>query len=169
MGHACPVTINSAMTAGHVTADTLESGEQVKHYYRGESGSWEGFLDWKLTSTYEDAGVLAREESSAPFVPYELALRRPAVGEQLWWMGYDWRTGPAALDRRIFTGKVQSVRAGSIVLDVPTPQGSSGSCVLDSSGKVVGVISWGIEQADGKEVAIAVGLFPPYFNGLSKE
>lgn len=168
VAHACPVTADLAVTAGHVAQTRNPFGAHHLMAYRGQAENWVGFLDAEFASDYEDGGTLRRDSDSEPFpAPYEFALREPAVGERLWWMGFDWRKGKAAFARRVFSGKVQRTVAGNIIMDTATPGGSSGSCVLDASGKVVGVIAWGWDTEDGQEVAVVTGFWPPYFRGTN--
>lgn len=164
MGSACPISPDTAFTAGHVSGSTNAFGVSGSNNYRAENGAgWSGFVEAAHTSAWEDAGAL-RPSDSPPFDPLELAYRKPEPGERVYWIGFDWRTRKRAFERRLFTGKVQRVIAGSIILDTPTTPGSSGSCLLDQSGKVVGVIVWTVGLDDQSEVAVAVGLFPPYLS-----
>ena len=167
VAHACPISPNLALTAGHVVRDVEPGGGSTTHAYRAENGEWAGFVDPAMASDYEDAGFLRAE---TPFPSwYTFALRPALPGERLWWLGYDWSKKSRAFQRRVFSGRVINVIAGSIILDVPTPPGSSGSCVLDSSGKVIGTIAWSHEQEDSSQVAVAVGMWAPWFNGKTPE
>lgn len=161
MGHACPVMDGLAITAGHVAISQRLFGDPAQNAYRGESTDWKGYLTAKFASDYEDAGFLASE---SPF-PYQFkfAMRPALVGERLWWVGFDWRKKGQAGARRVFSGKVVSTPAGAIFFDVPTDPGSSGSCVLDADGKIVGVIAWAMGLQDQNSAAVAVGLWAPWF------
>jgi V8-like Glu-specific endopeptidase len=166
MGHGCPVSATDALTAGHV-AGTWRGGVQAPQSYRGENSEWAGYLDAVLASTYEDAGVLRVDKDGVTFPSwYTLALRAPAIGERLWWVGFDWRKGKTAYQTQVFTAKVVTIKAGSIVLDTQAVEGSSGSCVLNAQGQVVGLLVWGHQMNDTHNMAVAVGLWPPWFNGV---
>ena len=163
VAHACPISPNLALTAGHVVRRENLAGKADLRFYRAENGEWAGYVNPKFASSYEDAGFL---EAETPFPSwYEFALRPAFPGERLWWIGYDWSKKSRAFQRRVFSGRVINVIAGSIILDVPTPPGSSGSCVLDASGKVIGTIAWGHSQEDDSQVAVAVGMWAPWFTG----
>lgn len=163
-GHACPVTPELAITAGHVVESHRAFGPPDRQAYRGESSEWAGFLDPEFASGYEDAGFLRAVDRPFPTV-FEFALRAPVPGERLWWVGYDWRKQKNAGVRRVFSGRVVAIVAGSIFFDAPTDPGSSGSCVLNSEGKIVAVTAWAMGLQDETRTAVAVGLWAPWFSG----
>lgn len=165
VAHACPIGPELLLTAAHVVQDKGLVGAEAKAY-RAENAEWAGFVDAEMASDYEDAGFL-RADTRLPSW-YEFALAPPKVGERLWWVGYDWRKREQAFQRRVFSGRVVTLVAGNIVFDTETPNGSSGSCVLNAAGQVVGVISWGKSMEDTKDAAVAVGMWPPWFTGVKK-
>ena len=99
---------------------------------------------------------------------YPIASSPPQVGEQLWAKGLDWRSQKLAYQPRIFTGKVLRVTAGNIILDAEVAPGTSGSGLLNAKGEVVGVVVWGKEMEDGKQVTIAVGVWGFVPEGLTQ-
>lgn len=170
MAHACPVAPDLALTAGHVAQEDRVIGPAVPKSYRAESAVWAGYLDAAMASSYEDAGFLRVDKDSAAFPSwYEFQLAPPLPGERLWWIGFDWSKRSRAFERRLFSGRVLRIVAGNIILDTSTPGGSSGSCVLNSAGRVVGTISWNKPLDDDSGVGVAVGMWPPWFTGIRKE
>jgi len=97
---------------------------------------------------------------------YPIAAKAPEVGERLWWAGYERKNRKSGLERKQFSGKVLRVVAGNIVLDEETTHGSSGSCVLNARGEVVGLIAWGIGMDNQEEVTVAVGVYGDWLKGF---
>jgi V8-like Glu-specific endopeptidase len=163
----CPVGPREAITAGHVAAATNALGQARLQAYRGENSEWAGYLEAQMASDYEDAGLLRVAEGHPDFPSwYTVAGKAPALGERLWWVGYDWRKQKTAYQPQVFSAKVVTIRAGNIVLDTQAIPGSSGSCVLNAQGQVVGLLVWGHEMNDARGTAVVVGLWPPWFNGV---
>jgi hypothetical protein len=90
---------------------------------------------------------------------FPLAKAAPSPGDTVYWVGYDWRVRKDMYRERVFSGKVLRVVAGNIVIDTETTKGSSGSCVLDVSGRVVGIIAWGFSGDEAGEITVAVGTY----------
>jgi len=170
LGTACPVSASVAITAGHVAQDESPFRPPRLVMMRGGSAVWGGYLNADFASDYEDAGFLKVDEDSAPFPSwYEFAMKAPEIGERLWWVGYDWRKRKDAGVLRLFTGRVVSLRGGMVFMDTETTPGSSGSCVLNSEGKIVAVTVWSIALDDQARAAVFVGMYPPWFDSNKKK
>lgn len=161
MAHACPIGPEYALTARHVVLhETVFGSKPVA--YRGSNVEWASYLEHDFASDFEDAGML--KASRTPFPSwYRMATQAPQPGDRLWWVGFDWRKPSVAFAERVFSGKVLRIVAGIVIVDEPTPSGSSGSCVLNAAGEVVGIVSFRMETDNGQEVAGIVGLWAPWF------
>lgn len=161
MAQACPVDPDLAITNSHV----IDPFPLVKEapYLRAR---WNGGYLLPLDASWaEDLALVERDANADPFpMTYPVAANAPAVGEQLWWGGYDWSKPGRALRFRTFTGRVVEVRGGVFSLDTETPGGTSGGCVLNARGEVVGVIAWGKEMDNQSSAAFAVSVWGRWFD-----
>lgn len=161
MAHACPVSADLAITNAHVVDPfpTQKDAPFIRSRWNG------GYLDVLSASWSEDLALYARADGSDPFpMFYPLAVSAPAPGEQVWWGAYDWAKPGKALRFRVYSGRVVEVRAGIFSLDTETPGGSSGGCVLNAAGEVVGVIAWGKEMDNMERAAFAVSVWGRWFD-----
>jgi V8-like Glu-specific endopeptidase len=159
MAQACPVAANLAITNAHVVDPFPTNAGMPLMGLR-----WDGGLVRPLTaSSFEDLALLT--PMGEPFPSwYPLAAETPAVGEELWWVGYDWGKRSRALTRRTFRGDVVAVVAGTISINAETPSGSSGSCVLNARGEVVAIIAWGREMDNSEHAAFAISVWGRWFD-----
>lgn len=150
LASACPVEPYRAITAAHVAE---RDGQPRFHrwYQEGAEGTTDGVEVW------EDAD-LAYIKPDKPFkVVYPRAAQPPVPGEKLWLQGFDFRKRDNALAPRVWEVEVLRTIAGHIVVKPEVDQGTSGSCVLNRSGEVVGIVSFGVSVEGGSEVVVLVG------------
>lgn len=158
VAHGCPVGPRRIITNAHVVDPEPFDRDAPALPQRYENAETQGVFtpDWISASTDLAAGTTSNE---IPYY-YTVASHGPQVGEDVWWIGYSWQNRRRIFERILFTGEVSRVVAGSIVIDAETPQGSSGSCILNAAGEVYGVMAWSMKTADETEsAAIGVGVW----------
>lgn len=158
--HACPISPALALTNNHVQDAFFDNPAVgfLAHGFTSDLNPNQAVLLPINALRYTDLG-LGITSVDVPF--YHISPTAPVVGEQLWWIGYDWRTGADMLKTRPFTGQVERIRAGVIVIAATTVPGTSGSCILDARGQVVGIIAWSMSAEDGVDVTLGVGVWDP--------
>lgn len=164
MAHACPIAADLALTNAHVT--DLRPFDPSVPLYGGRYSSPNAQTGWLRpvsVRTFEDLATVA---PYAPFKEwYPVASAEPEPGSEVWWVAYNRKNRGSALKRQVFHARVVAVAAGHVALDETTPPGSSGSCVLDVAGRVVGVIAFGEPQYDGSEATVIVGVWGDWLAG----
>ena len=153
--HGCPIAADRVLTNAHVLDLRPFDREMPLFPYRFQSDTQEGLVIGMGASVREDLAWAVPTPPLSFFYP--LASNAPAVGETLYWLSYDRSNRKKGLTRKPLSGKVLRVVVGHIILDTETPPGSSGSCVLNSRGEVVGLIAWGLEMDNTEELTVAVG------------
>jgi hypothetical protein len=158
LAQACPVAPDIAITAAHVVDPRPFDRSTPAFPVRGESvdGFWT-LQTWRLFYV-EDLALMEPVEGKFPRF-YQIAEKAPLPGERLWWMGYDFSNQKRAFQRREFSSEVLAVVAGLIILKNDTPQGTSGSCVLNSKGEVVGILSFGKDLDNKDSVTGVIGIW----------
>lgn len=166
MAQACPVAPWLALSNDHVfDPRPFENFPLIP--FRGQSENWIGIVRGMMTSWEAD---LAFGFPTVDFPGwYEIAAEGPQPGERLWWVGYDWRNANRGFGRRIFSGEVTRTVAGSIFIDAEAFPGSSGSCVLNGDGRVVGILTGVAAMDNSNSVTVAVGVWPPWFKMPKEE
>jgi hypothetical protein len=158
-GHACPVD-GQILATGH----QLESWQP----FRWSDGKGnEGIADPERTDKCADLGSLKLRSGSVNY--YERATKAPVVGDRLWLLGFDTSSKSKAFAPRVVDAKVVRVIAGHLFLDDFGKPGSSGSCVFNESGEVVGINSGG-NHLDG-DVAIVgrvVGIYGDWLSSCTE-
>jgi V8-like Glu-specific endopeptidase len=160
MAQACPVSPYLALTAGHVVDPSPFNMGVSLLPYMGQSAVWQGIIQGLRTYWTMDL-AWAFPDTDFPSW-YELGSE-PKAGERLWWVGYDWRNAKRGFERRLFSGEVTRSVAGTLFIDAETYPGSSGSCVLNAEGKVVGIISAVTGMESQEPVVMVVGVWAPWF------
>lgn len=156
--HACPIAEDSALTAAHVV-DVRPFDKEVPLYPQlwtngyGETGA----LQAVKAQQQLDGATLEPEEPFAHF--YSIADKAPEPGEWVWFVGYDFEKRDQAFTEHVFKVRVLRVVAHHLILSEAGKPGSSGSCVLNAKGEVVGVNTGGMVLEDHREVGMAVGVW----------
>jgi S1-C subfamily serine protease len=167
MGHACPVSTNLAITNAHVIDGDGSPEDAATTPVGGRYQSLRGMDGTFATisvSPVSDLAIILTNRADPPLSYYSLAKTPPKIGERLWWVAYDWNR-QRAFSPKLLSGVVKQVIAGHIIIDAKTPEGSSGGCMLNRQGEVVGITTFGIEFSDDEGgVAGAVGLWGKWFN-----
>lgn len=162
MAHACPVGPDLVLTNSHVLDARPFDASAPLSWYRFSVGNQSGVFEPLVVSRSEDLGAgLTRTVLRY----YPISSRVPQVGERLWWVGYDWTSRNKMFQEKLFTGKVLRVVAGNVVIDQETPEGSSGSCILNAAGEAVAVVAWGV-GGNNQAVTVGVGLYGDWVKGF---
>jgi len=161
VAHACPISPTMALTNAHVV--DLRPFDNTPLYgarYQNIRGDGYGMAEGMIVSINEDLALMMLKPSTTGF--YQIATEPPKLGETLYWMAYDWRKGKTAFAPRRMSGQVVAVVTGNIVMNTDTPEGASGSCLLNSHDEVVGIVAWGKDVGVDDEVTIAIGVWGPW-------
>lgn len=135
--HACPVADTYALTGRHV-AENLETGELRRYRFSTDDGL-EGVVEPVAVLSETDLALMKVMTPDVKLRAYPVAAHRPQVGDQVAIAGYDWRDQKRAFATRTWDGEVLRIVAGNIVYKNPGEGGSSGSCVWNEQGEVVGI------------------------------
>lgn len=152
IAHACPISKTEAITNRHVIG-------------QGEPAAWRSPLDGSggnLTILYADARFdIVVVKSDVPF-PYwaPLSTQLPKRGDKVRMLGYD--TDRLGKPPKEVEAKVTGYLAGQILFDASSGPGSSGGCVINSSGELVG-IHWGAYGPSSARDNAAFSIFPPWW------
>jgi hypothetical protein len=141
-GQACAVGLNVALSAAHIADPEPFKSEVplVPVMWSDDVGS-RGRLFPVFVDAYRDLAVYTSDVGFTDFaVPSDQA---PEPGDLLRIVGYDWRSKPKAWAKRVLDAVVLRVVAGHVIMDTRAEAGSSGSCILDSQGRVVGIMIGG--------------------------
>lgn len=153
--HACPIEPRIALTNGHVV-DVRPFDSQVPPFpYAWSDGTGaSGFLvpttdgEGHVTGL-ERARDLATVEPFSPsqVFPHPLTVARqaPAPGDRVWLLGYSWRNRKSAMEDDVIEARVTRVVALHVLYTPSGQPGSSGSCVVNDAGEVVGINEGGYE------------------------
>lgn len=161
--HACPIVTPSGcnaivLTAAHVVDPRPFDDVPLLPYRYSDGYGSSGVLEPVATERCADLATM-RLGPGADVRPYRRAALAPEAGGHVWFVGYEWSSKSKAFSARTIRAKVVRVVAGHLVLDPAGEAGSSGSCVLNQAGEVVGINVWGRSLRSGEEVGGAVGIW----------
>jgi hypothetical protein len=158
MASGCPITPSVVATNQHVVSMLPSSDiDNIPYITSSDSDPTPNLFVPVVGLKYADIafGVLDRDVK-----PYPISKAAPVAGERVWWTGYDFRKGDTFMDTRVFSGHVIRIVGGLLVIDGETVQGTSGSCILDAHGEVVGIVSWLTASEDDKrDMTVGVALY----------
>jgi hypothetical protein len=155
--HACPVSEAVAYTAAHVMEPT-KPGDRVLYEFSNAYGDSGAVRSGRRSPTSDIMTVLP--VNGAVFARfYRIAAGPPSEGDQAWFIGFDFRTRDETMATRVFHVRVLRTVANHFVFYPSGAPGSSGSCVLNAAGEVLGINTAGRKVEDGKDVGMAVGVW----------
>ena len=137
VGHVCPVIHPETgklwiVTARHMVDDPPVPGLRLE----ADPGViFDARVVWR--DPIVDIAYLEPPDD-IPLVAY-LIGDRPNIEDIVWFVGYDWTNSKRAFQRTILNSKITYFAAGKIIYEPGGYFGSSGSCVVDENGFVVGI------------------------------
>ncbi len=149
LAHACPLAKDRAITNAHVA-------NSAHVWSVGEVSGVVNAAD--TASHFRDLAWISPKLGEFPVV-YPISQAGPKVGEELFFVGYDWTNQDKALGSRVFKVKVIRSVAGHIAYKPAGAPGSSGSCVLNAKGEVVAVNKGAIELDDKARIGVGVAIW----------
>ncbi len=149
-----------AVTAGHCV-DMRPFDESVG-FFGAQWSDGDGHsglaIPYKADSWRDVAYLTNNGDEEFPHV-YKIAEEAPKPGDVLHAIGPDFRDKKRALGDREYAPVTIRLRANHIAMDENTGPGSSGGCVLNDKGEVVGVVSAYFETDSPGTFGYAVGLW----------
>lgn len=157
--HACPVD-GRIVTASHVAyVERIEGGRMVATPLNYLYTAGDGEFGVAVPGPVNQVVDLALLTLDPPYAgEYHKRGQTPQIGDEVNWVEFDFRTARQAYMPRQRTARVVNARIGHIMIEPSPVPGASGSCLFNTAGEVVGIISGGINTANGQEVGLAVGL-----------
>lgn len=167
-GQVCPVGPNTALTARHVAFEKvgLFPNELAPVLGRwADVGQLEGGVITGRTFILSLDIARATSDNPFPFF-YEVSGTLPKIGDVVYIDGYDWNKAGKPVHMKV---KIVGIAPGVMYTDKTPGPGSSGSCVFNEAGQVVG-INFGSMSGDGPVVnGIFVVLTPDLMKQLEVE
>lgn len=160
-GHACPIEPRVALTNGHVV-DMRPFDPTVKPYpYAWSDGTGaSGFLvPYELENARDLARVQPLREGDVFPHPLRVAQNPPQAGDRVWLLGFDWANRKRAMADDVIEARVTRVVALHVMFTPSGQPGSSGSCLLNDAGEVVGVNEGGYDTDVHEVAGLAVGVW----------
>lgn len=154
--HACPVWPNLVLTSAHVIEPRPFEASVPPVPYRYQDG--QGRTGIVTPATAERCADLATLHVRQELGWYVRADTEPKVGDTVWMLGFDWSSRSKAYGPKLIEARVTQVIAGNLYFDKTGEPGSSGSCVFNVRGEVVG-INQGATIAPDWTVGHAVGIY----------
>jgi len=152
MAHVCPVAPNFAITNFHVVHDE----DKVYPLMVSNDLGQESIFSVRYAYPWTD---LVGGHLKSPVQFYPVSQETPVAGEPVWWVGYNFQSASSAFATQVFSGHISRLVAHHLIIDSPTVQGSSGSCVLNSHGYVIAIIEAIIVTNDNAKETAAIGVW----------
>lgn len=168
--HACPISPRLALTSAHVVdLRPFDSGIGLFPY--GWSDGF-GFFGWVTPLSVESARDLARiEPLSGDNFPHPIPVAKvvPMPGDRVWFLGYRFDNPKNVMAEERVEARVTRIVASHVFYVPAGHPGSSGSCVLNDAGEVVGIVEGGFTTEEHEEGGFAVGVWGELIEPPMKE
>jgi hypothetical protein len=161
IAHACAIGPYEALTAAHVIDPRPFDPSFPLVGARWSAGNLSGLAIPGYVWAEVDIGTLTSQEPFPKF--YERVDSAPELGESLYLVQYSWQSADKAFADKVLEVTVKRVVAGHVIFDPSGEGGSSGSCLLNQAGKLVGINIAGKGVGFNEEVGIAVGLWGDWY------
>jgi hypothetical protein len=156
-GHGCPIKDMGILTALHVVQPRLG--------YRLSSATWSdasgqvGYADPIGPLPFADIAFLMPVGRA---VPTYLPIGKANVGDRVYYWEFSYINRAEALRAEMKPATLLRKVGGHLIVDNPPDEGASGSCIVNASGEVVGVVVWGMVMNDGRTIGIGVEIPEEY-------
>lgn len=146
----CPISETTALTAAHVVdEEPFDPRVPLSPARWEDSLGNSGVIRKMKVSNEADLAVVWVDPAKTFKRWYPIAKKGPREGDALFVKGYDFRTQKNVYGDREWTkAKVLRTVAGHIVFKPKVDFGTSGSCILNGDGEVVGVVAWILAALD---------------------
>lgn len=151
VGQLCPVTARRAWTAHHVSSRATRLEGRVPVYMVLD-------IDGEPVTAQQYEHDMRRDLAWVEIEPgyefegfYKVSEVIPVEGDPVWIVGYDFHDG---LKEEVVQATVLNVRGGMLYYDETPGPGSSGSCILNQAGEVVGINTSMYRAVDGRSLDI---------------
>lgn len=135
LGHGCPVTETLLLTARHMaTAQRLSGPPEPVDVTWSDADGYSGSAVTVAIDARRDLALMRADRAFRRWYPP--AATAPEIGETVVIVGYDYRD---RLHRQIVRAEIVNLIATHLVLSQPGQPGFSGSCVIDTAGRAVGI------------------------------
>ena len=165
-GHACPTSPITAVTAGHVV-DLRPFDRDVSPYAlmwsaAGKTGSlYPVKQDW-----YRDLAYLVPSDGEEFPVWFKQAEHAPAAADKLYILGYDWSERKKLMDDKRYEVTAVRIVAGHLFYSESSKPGSSGGCVLNADGEIVGIVEGSFSSE--RESSGLIGFAVAFWKGMEQ-
>jgi len=173
VAHACPVSDTYVLTAAHVT-DLRPNDRNFPLYpyrFSNQSGDY-GIAIPVSVFTEVDLGWMRVRKPLTHY--YKMSERTPKVDDEITWVDYNFDKKGKALQPDIRTARIVTISAGHFIVDDGPVSGSSGGCVWNEYGEVIGIVSsaWTIGsnyKPNAGGMAAVYGEWMPEFPKMKEE
>ena len=156
-GHGCAIGPNVALVSAH-QADPFPVAPTPPMVLRFSLGEQEGLLEPASMGNLPGADIWPYRYAGEFASSVPVATHAPAPGSFVTWWDYDLGGRDEAFGPKKRREKVTRVIAGNIITRKSPERGASGGCVLDETGYVVAIVTWG-QTVDGGEVGMLAGVW----------
>lgn len=160
--HACAVGPRLALTSGHVIDPRpFDRDVPLTPYGWSDGLTGSGWLSPLSVEIARDLGRMEplKKDDTFPHV-LPVAQVAPQPGARVWFLGYKFNSPKDVMSEERIESHVTRIVANHVFYAPSGHPGSSGSCVLNDAGEVVGIVEGGFGTEDkDAEGGFAVGVW----------